>query len=153
MTQTISEISKRYRQTRKGILVKRYLDIKEKARKLKLEIIDRNHFMIWSIEDENFRYGYYYYYHSNFNKKFAPVIERLDKSKGFTAENLIWTIQKNKNRTNGKSIVIVDGDNITKYASARKAELELKLPRGVLSRALREGKRYKSLRVEVKSFN
>ena len=123
--------------------------MKEKAKKLKSEIIDRRHFMVWSIEDENFRHDYYDYYYSNFDKKIAPVIERIDKSKDFTAENLRWTVQKSKNRSNGKSIVIISGDKIIKFSSARKAELELKLPKGVLSRALRTRKKYKEVRVEV----
>jgi|GEM_PF-5989105 len=151
MTQTISEISRRYRQTRNGILVKRYLDMKEKAEKQKLEIMDRHHFMVCSREDENFRHNYYDYYYSNFNKTFAPVIERIDKTKGYIADNIRWTTQKAKNRSNGKSIVIISGDKIIEFPSARKAELEMKLPRGVLSRALREGKRYKKLRVVIKN--
>lgn len=153
MTQAISEISKRYRQTRKGILVKRYLDMKEKVEKQKLEIISRHHFMVWSTEDENFRHDYYDYYYSNFDKKLAPVIERIDKSKDFTTENLRWTVQKSKNRSNGKSIVIISGDSVIEFASARKAELKLKLPRGVLSRALRTRKIYKELQVMSKKSN
>jgi hypothetical protein len=74
----------------------------------------------------------------------------MDLTRSYAEDNIRWTTQKAKNRSNGKSIVIISEDKITEFPSARKAELEMKLPRGVLSRALREGKKYKKLRVVIK---
>lgn len=135
------------------ILTLRYAKLKFEAKKLELDILSQRFFKSFSCSDNIFRKIYNDYYDSGFNKKLSPVPQRIDLAKGYTPDNIYWTTQKFKNRTNGKSIVILDGDKIIKYASARKAEMELKLPRGVLSRALRGNKKYKRLRVMSKKDN
>lgn len=136
-----------YRKTENRILTLRYAKIKFEAKKLKLDILPQRIFKSFSQSDDNFRRIYNEYFDSNLDKKLSPVPQRMDLTKGYTTDNIHWTVQKSKNRSNGRPIVIIDGDKIRKFASARKAELELKLPKGVISRALRRGKSYKKLRV------
>lgn len=113
-----------------------------------VEIMSRCRFANWSNEDKGFRFSFYDYEQSGFDKRFSPVIERINKVKGFTEDNLKWIFQKNKNRSNGQAVIIVDEKGVqSNFPSARKAEIQLGFPKGVLSRALREGKRYKKLRV------
>ena len=151
---TFSEISKKYRQSHKGILTKRYLEMKAEAKKLRLKIMDRKHYYVWSWELSNFRTTYYDWYESGHEGKLSPVIDRIDKKKGFVADNLKWTAQKDKNRSNGKPIKILEGDIWMQFGSAKKAELELGLPKSVLSRALRTNGKYKRLRVmSLTKFN
>jgi hypothetical protein len=144
---TLSEISKKYRQSHNGIKNKRYLEMKAEAEKRKLEMIDRTYFNIWSMELSEFGKVFYAWFESEYKKELSPVIERIDKTKGFVINNLKWTTQKDKSRTNGKPIRILDGDKWMQFGSARKAELKLNLPRGVISRALRTSGKYKKLRV------
>lgn len=140
-----------YLKTEKRILTLRYAKIKFEAKKMELDALPQRIFKSFSQSDDNFRKIYNEYYDSGFDKKLSPVPQRVDLVKGYVAGNIYWTIQKAKNRSNGRAITIIAGDKIMEFASARKAELELKLPRGVLSRALRGSKKYKNLRVEVKS--
>lgn len=122
--------------------------MKTGASRLGFEIMSRNRFANWSRENEGFRFSYYDYEQSGFNKRFSPVVERIDRDKGFTEENLKWIFQKNKNRSNGQAVMAIDNEGGNKvYASARKMELELHLPRGVISRAIRTRGIYKELRV------
>lgn len=140
-----------YLKTEKRILTLRYAKLKFEAKQLKMDILPQRIFKSFSQSDDSFRKIYNEYYDSGFYKKLAPVPQRVDLAKGYVTDNIYWTIQKAKNRSNGKAITVIAGDKVVEFASARKAELELKLPRGVLSRALRGSKRYKNLRVEVKS--
>lgn len=141
---------KDYIKTERRILTLRYAKIKFEAKKLKLDILPQRIFKSFSQSDDNFRRIYNEYYDSDLDKKLTPVPQRMDLTRSYAEDNIRWTTQKAKNRSNGKSIVIISGDKITEFPSARKAELEMKLPRGVLSRALREGKRYRKLRVVIK---
>lgn len=148
MPKSLKEINKDYRRGTRGILTRRYLEMKAEAERLDAEIIDRIRFANWSRENEGFRYSFYDYEESGFDKRLSPVIERIDRAKGFAENNLKWIFQKDKNRCHGRPIQIVaEGGDISFYPSARRAEIELGYPRGVLSRALRTGKRYKKLKV------
>ncbi len=131
------------------LLKQRYCKMVLLAKKLNLGIMLFRNYWHFSQENQDFRHSYYDFYKSGFNKKLSPVIERIDKKKGFIEGNLKWVIQKNKNRSHGQAI-IVSGLNIGErfYFSARRAEMELELPKGVISRALRTGKSYKNLRVK-----
>lgn len=129
------------------VLINRYFKISLIAVKQDLEIMDLRQFQLFSIEDNSFLHAYYDWIQSDFQKNISPVLERIDLKKGFTRENLRWTTSEKKNRSNRKSIRIVEGDSMKEFPSARKAELAMKLPRGVLSRALRDGGKYKKLRV------
>jgi len=139
-----------YIKNEKRILRLRYAKMKFEAIRQGLDIISQRIFKSFSQSDDVFRKIYNDYYDSKFDKKLAPVPQRVDFRKGYVVGNIMWTVQKVKNRSNGKAIVIINGDEVIEFASARKAELEMKLPRGVLSRALRESKKYKRLRVTSK---
>ena len=122
--------------------------MKIEASRLEIEIMSRNRFMNWSNENQGFRFSFYDYEQSGYSKKFSPVLQRLDKTKGFVEDNLKWIFQKDKNRSHGQAIQLIDaGGEIKIHPSARRAELELGYPRGVLSRALRTGKSYKRVKV------
>ena len=146
--------SKKYQRSDKGIRASRYAKMKQEAKREELELLSRDEFYSWTIAiDDNFCQYYYSYSESNYDKKLAPVIERIDKSKGFIVGNIKWTIQKNKNRSNGREIVLIKNGREKVFPSARKAEMKLKLPKGVLSRALRTSGKYKELRVRSKEHN
>lgn len=150
MAKSIQGINEDYRRGAKGLITKRYLELKIEAERLKLEILSKREFRIYSSEDDSFRHIYYDWIQSGFQKKMSPVIERIDLAKGFMWENLKWTTAEKKNRSNRKEIVMTNLDKRqTFYPSARKAEMVLKFPRGVLNRALRTGKRYKGFEIKL----
>lgn len=147
MPKSLKEINRDYRRGSRGFLTRRFLEMKVEASRLGIEIMSRNRFGNWSRENEGFRYSFYDYEESGFDKRLSPVIERIDRAKGFTENNLKWIFQKDKNRSHGQPIQLVDDGGKKFYPSARRAEIELGYPKGVLSRALRTGKRYKKLKV------
>lgn len=98
MAKTINEIVKKYHRTEKGILTQRYAKMKFDAKKQDLDILPQNVFKVLSREDENFRHIYYDFQRSDFKKNLSPVLERINRCKGFMEGNLRWVFQKNKKR-------------------------------------------------------
>ena len=109
--------------------------------------IDKREFRQWSLEDAGFA-GAYEKYAEFGDKKYSPVIELKNKSNGYGLDNIMWVCQSDKNRKNGKAVKVINSDKKELiFLSARKAELKFKLPRGVLSRALRTEGKYKRLKI------
>lgn len=111
--------------------------------------ITKRQFREWSQSDSSFIEAYGGYEESEGDKNLSPVIELKDKTREFGIDNLKWVFQKDKNRKNGKGIKIINSDGGEFiFQSARKAEIKFKLPKSVLSRALRDGKcKYKSFKI------
>lgn len=142
--------AKKYQRSDKGIRTSRYAKMKQEAKQKGLKLLSSREFYNWTIEDGKFWHYYCDYSENDYDKKLAPVIERIDKVKEFVADNIRWTIQKNKNRSNGREIVLIKNGIEKVFSSARKAEIKLKLPKGVLSRALRTSGKYKKWQVKSK---
>lgn len=147
MAKSIQEISRDYRRGHRGVLTKRYLEMKAESKKFGLEILSRKEFFAYGGENEAFRHIFYDWTKSDYNRKLSPALERKDFKQGFIWENLRWTTSGNKNRSNGIEVKIMNPDKkeIT-YPSMRKADLELCLTAGTVSRALRTGKSNKGIK-------
>lgn len=133
----------------RAIITRRYAKIRFETKGESQFDVGKREFREWSQSNSGFRESYEKYADSG-DKKDSPVIELIDISKEYSLENMKWVCQREKSRKNGKAVKIIDSDKKELFfPSARKAELKLKLPKGVLSRALRtegEGK-YKKLKI------
>ena len=131
----------------KAIITRRFAKIRFETKGESQFSVDKKEFREWSQKDAGFREIYEKYSKSG-DKKDSPVIELKDKSKGYVLENMKWVCQREKSRKSGKAVKIINCDKQEVFfPSARKAELKLKLPRGVLNRALRMTGKYKKLMV------
>lgn len=131
----------------KAIITRRFAKIRFETKGESQFAVGKREFREWSQKDTGFREAYEKYAKSG-NKKDSPVIELKDKSKGYGLENMKWVCQREKSRKNGKAVKVIDTDKQELFfPSARKAELKLKLPRGVLNRALRTTGKYKKVTI------
>lgn len=131
----------------RNIVTLRFAKIRYETRGELQFAVDKREFKQWSLTDTGFIEAYKRYL-ENGDKKYSPVIELKDKNNGYGLENIKWVCQCDKSRRNGKAVRIINRDRKELiFSSARKAELKFKLPRGVLSRALRGGGRYKNLEI------
>jgi hypothetical protein len=131
----------------RNIITSRFAKIRYETKSENQFAVDKREFKQWSLVDTDFIEAYEKYA-ENGDKKYSPVIELKDKNKGYGLENMKWVCQSDKNRKNGKAVKIINSDKKELiFLSARKAELEFKLPRGVLNRALRTEGKYKRLKI------
>ena len=131
----------------KSIITLRFAKIRYETKSGVQFAVDKREFKQWSQADAGFREAYEKYSESG-DKKDSPVIELKDKSRGYVLENMKWVCQRDKNRSNGRPVKVINSDKKELiFLSARKAELEFKLPRGILSRALRIDGKYKNLKI------
>ena len=89
----------KYEKTKKGYLVRTYRNmlsrvtgvLKKKAHLYKgLEILDKEVFYEWSLEDPAFNRIFDEYTDSSYNRKLSPSIDRIDSGLGYTMGNIRW---------------------------------------------------------------
>lgn len=134
--------------SKRNIITARFAKIRYETKGEALFSVEKRIFLNWSREDVGFKESYEKYDESG-DKKDVPVIELKDKRKGYDLENMRWVCQRDKGRKNGKMVSVINGDKTEiVFSSARRAEIELKLPRGVLSRAVRTLGKYKDFQID-----
>ena len=57
---------------------------------LGLELLDKDYFYQWSLQNEDFQRLIKQYRDSGYDMKFAPSIDRKDTTKGYTIDNIRW---------------------------------------------------------------
>ena len=62
------------------------------------EILDKNEFYEWSLNNEEFIRLFQNYIESGFSIKQAPSIDRIDSSKGYTKCNMRWITHSENSR-------------------------------------------------------
>lgn len=144
-TRIVSEIKIK---SERNIITLRFSKIRYETKNESQFAVDKREFRQWSLTNAGFKEAYKKYSESG-SKKDSPVIELKDRSRGYILENMEWVCQSDKNRKNGKAVMVINSDRKEiLFGSARKAEIKLSLPRGVLSRALRTTKKYKKLKID-----
>lgn len=106
--------TKRYEKTRKGFLVRCYRNMLSRVSGvtknknhlyLGLEILDRNVFYDWSLNNDSFNDLFIKWELSEYNRKLTPSIDRIDTDKGYVLENIQWiTFSENCRRGGSKKI-------------------------------------------------
>jgi len=150
MAVNINEVNKKFSHTHKGVLIRRYIEMKRESKKYGLRILDKISFSNWSMEiSSKFPNLNFYWYRGGCKRELTPVIERRDKRKDFVLGNIKWVYHKDKNRISGRPIVLIRNRQSKTYHSSRRAELAMNFPHGVLSRAMRTSGKYKGYRVKA----
>lgn len=99
--------TKEYEKTPKGYLVRTYRNmmsrvtgvLKNKSHLYEgKEILDKNEFYEWSLNNEEFIRLFQNYIESGFSIKQAPSIDRIDSSKGYTKCNMRWITHSENSR-------------------------------------------------------
>jgi hypothetical protein len=91
--------SKKYEKTDKGFLVRVYRNMLSRVSGvtknknhlyLGLEILDKNTFYEWSLQNNDFKELFTYWLMCNYERKYTPSIDRIDSKKGYTLDNIQW---------------------------------------------------------------
>lgn len=90
---------KKYEKTPKGFLMRLYRNMKSRisgVQKQKFylyegkELFDKDEFYKWALEQEEFHNLFRQYVESNYDRKLAPSIDRVDSSRGYSFDNVEW---------------------------------------------------------------
>lgn len=99
---------KKYEKTPKGFLMRLYRNMKSRVdgvQKLKFhlydgkELFNKEEFYSWALDQPEFLKLFNDYSASNYNRKLAPSVDRVDSSLGYTFDNVEWvTMSENSRR-------------------------------------------------------
>tara|TARA_R110000868_G_scaffold322401_1_gene583335 strand:- start:30 stop:425 length:396 start_codon:yes stop_codon:yes gene_type:complete len=102
--------TKKYEKTNKGFLVRTYRNMLSRVNGvtknknhlyLGLDILDKETFYEWSINNEDFIMLFIIWSRLNYNRRYTPSIDRIDSKKGYTLDNIQWiTFSENCRRGN-----------------------------------------------------
>lgn len=99
--------TKKYEKTPKGYLVRKYRNMKSRIEGIQwrkrhlyegLEILDKNDFYEWALNNDNFWELFRKYKESGFQRKLAPSVDRIDSSKGYVLSNMRWLTHSENSR-------------------------------------------------------
>lgn len=119
------------------------------AEKENLPIIGREGFIKFNLGMRDLMELCDVYRQSGYDKDLMPVIQLIEKKKGYVLGNFIWTTLGEKVNS-GLLIKIIDeegGEHV--FNSVKQAERHFKLPAGVLYKPLRKTGTYKNLKVTL----
>jgi hypothetical protein len=98
---------KKYEKSPKGFLMRLYRNMQSRVtgvqkQKFHLyqgkELLDRQDFYNWSIDNPIFLEMFEIYKSSEFNRKLAPTVDRIDSSKGYSLDNMRWLTHSENSR-------------------------------------------------------
>ena len=99
---TNNEITKRYEKTPKGFLVRTYRNMLSRVQgKVKahiyagFEILDKNVFYSWALNDKSFCALFEQWEASNYSRKITPSIDRIKSDMGYSLTNIRWITHSN----------------------------------------------------------
>lgn len=100
--------TKKYEKTKNGFIMRLYRNMlsrisgvqKEKYHLYKgKNLLDKDVFYSWSLNNKDFNSLFIQYEHSNYNRKLAPSVDRIDSSKGYDIDNMEFiTMSENSRR-------------------------------------------------------
>jgi hypothetical protein len=89
----------KYEKTPKGFLVRVYRNMKSRVTGvtkkknhlyLGLELLDKDSFYEWSLNDPSFLELFKVWTESSYPRRSTPSIDRIDSNKGYTPDNIQW---------------------------------------------------------------
>lgn len=99
--------TKQYEKTHKGFLMRLYRNMKSRiigVQKQKFhlyrdkELLEKESFYKWALTDPNFYELWDAYQASNFDRKLAPSVDRINSSLGYTEANMEWVTHSENSR-------------------------------------------------------
>lgn len=106
--QTGNYATKKYEKTKKGFLMRLYRNMQSRIKGVQKskshlylgkEILDKLEFYDWALLNPNFHTLFEKYEKSNFERKLAPSVDRIDPSKGYIINNIEFiTMSENSSR-------------------------------------------------------
>jgi hypothetical protein len=100
--------TKKYEKTPKGFVMRLYRNMQSRVQGIQwqkkhlyenMELLPREEFYQWILNDETFKRLYESYVTSGYQRKLAPSVDRLDSSKGYIFGNMeIVTMSENSRR-------------------------------------------------------
>jgi hypothetical protein len=114
--------TKRYEKTPNGFLVRLYRNMKSRINGVQLakfhlyagkELLDKEEFYTWAKNSSKFWELFKEYENSNYDRKLAPSVDRVDSNLGYNINNMEWVTHSensrranyNKPRVQAKSII------------------------------------------------
>lgn len=132
----------------RGMVSDRYYKMVREAQKHNLPIMSKNAFIKFSLDStKDFTELYEKYRQYRYKRYLMPVVQLVDRKKGYVAGNFLWMTIEDKVDAGIPVRVISESGQETVFPSVKEAERQLKLPSGVLYRPLRKGGKYKKLKV------
>jgi hypothetical protein len=104
---TNNAVTKKYEKTKKGKLMRMYRNMqsrvsgiqKQKAHLYKnKDLLDRSEFYEWALSSKEFHDMYEAWKQSDYDRKLAPTVDRIDSSKGYTIDNMEWVTHSENSR-------------------------------------------------------
>jgi len=102
--------TKRYEKTPNGFLVRLYRNMKSRINGIQLtkfhlyagkELLDKEEFYIWAKNSSKFWELFKEYEDSNYDRKLAPSVDRVNSKLGYNINNMEWvTHSENSRRAN-----------------------------------------------------
>lgn len=99
---------KKYEKTQKGFLMRVYRNMKSRVTGIQKKkfhlykgkyLLDKEEFYSWSLNNESFKTLFDQYIKSNYSRKLAPSVDRVDSSDGYHLKNMEWvTMSENSRR-------------------------------------------------------
>ena len=88
---------KKYEKTPKGYLMRSYRNMQSRVEGIQKkgswygkELLPREDFYAWALNDPTFKLLFSLYESSGYERKLAPSPDRIDSSKGYTLDNMRW---------------------------------------------------------------
>jgi len=146
--QNAIEFKKKRQLSMRAMLSSRYVKMEREAKKANLPLMSKQFFVKFSTDTIDFSELYEEYRLSGYKRDFMPVIQLIEKNKGYAAGNFIWTTLGKK--INSGILVKITDENGEEhvFSSIREAERKFNLPKGVLYKPLRHEGKYKKLKVK-----
>lgn len=103
--------TRRYERTQKGKLMRIYRNMLSRVsgvqkKKYHLyegkEILPKDEFYAWADNCEEFQRLYWDWVASDFDRKLAPSVDRIDPTRGYTVDNMQWLTHSENSRRGGK---------------------------------------------------
>ena len=98
---------KKYEKTPKGFIMRMYRNMKSRITGIQKdkfhlycgkEILTKEEFYAWALEHEQFKSLYKNYVNSNYDRKLAPSVDRIDSSLGYVINNMEWVTHSENSR-------------------------------------------------------
>ena len=99
--------TKKYEKTKKGFLVRLYRNMKSRICGVQKEkhhlyagkyLLDKEEFYSWALNSFAFHDLFEKWEKSNYPRKLAPSVDRINSSEGYSIENMEWTTHSENSR-------------------------------------------------------
>jgi len=103
--------TKKYERTQKGKLMRLYRNMQSRITGIQKqkahlyvgkELLSKEEFYQWAEASPDWDLLYSDWVQSGFDRKFAPTVDRIDSSKGYTPANMRWLTHSENSRLGGK---------------------------------------------------